>query len=122
MGGSILNVCIGLYALSLHILTHTAHCDGAYETPDGTERSYFTLHLYLNDAVEKHGVRQLEGGATTFFSGNLDQRIDVEPKAGRVLLFQHRNLIHSGDDVISGTKYTLRTDIMYAVEGRSNGA
>ncbi|CAE7218974.1 hypothetical protein PTNB73_09950 [Pyrenophora teres f. teres] len=98
------------------------HCDGAYETPDGTERSYFTLHLYLNDAVEKHGVRQLEGGATTFFSGNLDQRIDVEPKAGRVLLFQHRNLIHSGDDVISGTKYTLRTDIMYAVEGRSNGA
>ena len=27
------------------------HCDGAYETPDGKERSYFTLHLYLNDAT-----------------------------------------------------------------------
>ena len=71
--------------------------------------------------MEKSGVRQLEGGATTFFSGNLVQRIDVEPKAGRVLLFQHRNLIHSGDDVVSGTKYTLRTDIMYTVEGSGDG-
>ncbi|RMZ67472.1 oxidoreductase domain containing [Pyrenophora seminiperda CCB06] len=98
------------------------HCDGAYETPDGTERSYFTLHLYLNDAVDESGSRQLEGGATTFFSGNLIQRMDVVPKAGRVLLFQHRNLIHSGDDVINGTKYTLRTDIMYAVVGNGHGA
>jgi len=87
-----------------------------YETPDRTERSYFTLHLYLNDAVLSTGERQLEGGATTFFNGRMNQRIDVEPKAGRVLLFQHRYLIHSGDDVVKGTKYTLRTDIMYAME------
>ncbi|CAN9474095.1 unnamed protein product [Alternaria alternata] len=93
-----------------------AHCDGTYETPDRTERSYFTLHLYLNDAVLSTGERQLEGGATTFFNGRMNQRIDVEPKAGRVLLFQHRYLIHSGDDVVKGTKYTLRTDIMYAME------
>jgi hypothetical protein len=93
-----------------------AHCDGTYETPDGTERSYFTLHLYLNDAEGKNGEQQLKGGATTFFAGNLRDRIDVVPKAGRVLLFQHRNLIHSGDDVISGTKFTLRTDIMYALD------
>lgn len=26
------------------------HCDGSYETPDRKERSYFTLHLYLNAA------------------------------------------------------------------------
>lgn len=99
----------------LHLLTQTAHCDGAYETPDRTERSYFTLHLYLNDAVGKDGKKQLEGGATTFFNGSMTQRIDVTPKVGRVLLFQHRLLIHSGDDVVSGTKYTLRTDIMYKV-------
>jgi len=92
------------------------HCDGTYETPDGTERSYFTLHLYLNDAVSKSGEKQLEGGATTFFNSSMKSRIDVVPKAGRVLLFQHRFLIHSGDDVVKGTKYTLRTDIMYALE------
>lgn len=43
-------------------------------------------------------------------------RYDVLPKAGRVLLFQHRDLIHSGDDVLSGTKYTMRTDLLYSVE------
>ena len=50
-----------------------------------------------------------------------EKYLDVEPKVGRVLIFQHRNLLHSGDDVIRGTKYTLRTDLMYekvAVEER----
>ena len=72
--------------------------------------------MYLNDAVGKDGERLLEGGSTTFFSWNMQNRIDVVPKVGRVLLFQHRNLLHSGDDVISGTKLTLRTDVMYALE------
>jgi hypothetical protein len=98
------------------LLTSSAHCDGTYETPDGAERSYFTLHLYLNDAVLKSGEKQLEGGATTFFNGSMTRRIDVVPKAGRVLLFQHRFLIHSGDDVVKGIKYTLRTDIMYTMD------
>jgi hypothetical protein len=66
--------------------------------------------------VEKNGQQLLEGGATTFFSWNMNKRIDVVPRSGRALLFQHRNLLHSGDDVISGTKLTLRTDIMYALE------
>jgi hypothetical protein len=68
--------------------------------------------LYLNDAEG-----QLKGGATTFHSwSDEQQRIDVVPKCGRVLLFQHRDLLHSGDDVESGTKYTMRTDIMYTIE------
>lgn len=92
------------------------HCDGCYETPDRKERSYFTLHLYLNDADGKDGSQPLVGGATTFFTYDMQRRMDVVPKAGRVLLFQHRGLLHSGDDVISGTKYTMRTDIMYAKE------
>lgn len=88
-----------------------AHCDGCYQTPDGTERSYFTLQLYLNDAAE-----QLKGGATTFHDFSMTKKIDVAPKCGRVLMFQHRNLLHSGDDVRGGTKYTMRTDIMYTKE------
>lgn len=43
-------------------------------------------------------------------------KYDVLPKAGRILLFQHRDLIHSGDDVLSGTKYTMRTDLLYSLE------
>jgi hypothetical protein len=88
-----------------------AHNDGCYETPDGAERSYFTLHLYLNDAAD-----QLKGGATTFYDYGMKQKIDVVPKSGRVLIFQHRNLLHSGDDVVSGVKYTMRTDVMYTKE------
>lgn len=93
-----------------------AHCDGTYETLDRSERSYFTLHLYLSDAIDPNGQRLLEGGATTFYSYDMVKHIDVMPKCGRVLLFQHRNLLHSGDDVVSGTKLTLRTDLMYARE------
>ena len=75
-------------------------------TPDGKEISFYTLHLYLN---ENPGG----GGATTFHSDYLDRKFDVEPKAGRVLIFQHRGLLHSGADVVRGTKYTMRTDLMY---------
>ncbi|KAH8704364.1 oxidoreductase domain-containing protein [Phaeosphaeriaceae sp. PMI808] len=93
-----------------------AHCDGTYETPDGTERSYFTLQLYLNNPEGKNSEAPLVGGATTFHSWDFKDRLDVEPQAGRVLLFQHRGLLHSGDEVVSGTKLAMRTDIMYAKE------
>ncbi|KAL8909077.1 MAG: hypothetical protein Q9207_000411 [Kuettlingeria erythrocarpa] len=90
------------------------HCDGSYVTPDGDEISYYTLHLYLNEP-ESAAPGEDTGGATRFHSLSWDesQYLDVKPKVGRVLIFQHRNLLHSGDDVISGTKYTLRTDLMY---------
>ncbi|GME36678.1 hypothetical protein GTA08_BOTSDO02214 [Neofusicoccum parvum] len=126
------------------------HCDGAYETPDKSARSFFTLHLYLNDGeevvgdgdeerrspfigeVEGEPETPLKGGATTFH-GPEDmwtlsfgdpgpevkrKRVDVVPKVGRVLLFQHRNMMHSGDDVVAGVKYTMRTDVMYTKEAK----
>jgi hypothetical protein len=81
------------------------------------ERSHFTLHLYLNDQDDDSGEK-LFGGATTFHTpydyNRMQAHIDVAPKAGRVLMFQHRQLLHSGDDVLSGTKLTMRTDVMYS--------
>nr|POE79726.1 hypothetical protein CFP56_07791 [Quercus suber] len=56
------------------------HCDGTYETPDKKERSYFTLHLYLNGDDEAHATgsedkqgesEKLLGGATTFHAPNM---------------------------------------------------
>ena len=91
--------------------------DGIYETPDGKERSYYTLHLYLNDeTTEDIGIEPLFKGGATRFENPRGDYMDVHPKAGRVLIFQHRDLLHSGADVIAGTKYTLRTDIMYTKE------
>lgn len=93
-------------------LTSIAHYDGSYVTPDESEQSYFTLHLYLNDADHQPEGQKLAGGATTFWSYD-KRRVDVEPKMGAILIFQHKGLLHAGDEVLSGTKITLRTDIMY---------
>lgn len=92
--------------------------------PEGREkrrqRTLFTLHLYLNDSVEglaEEGRTQelnydhagkgdvektreeLVGGSTPFFSSDEKRRVDVYPRAGRILIFQHSGLLHSGDKV-----------------------
>jgi hypothetical protein len=84
-----------------------------YVTPNAMERSYFTLHIYLNDRDTQPEGESLLGGATTFWSWDFSNRLDVHPKVGSVLIFQHNDLFHSGDDLISGAKITLRTDLMY---------
>ncbi|EJD44852.1 hypothetical protein AURDEDRAFT_114221 [Auricularia subglabra TFB-10046 SS5] len=122
------------------------HCDGSYYEPKTEEKSFYTLHLYLNDSAEgladqhkfsvpqQPGVLsrlaskisgspsaqdpplhmpQLSGGATTFYTDDMAEQIDVFPRAGRVLLFQHRALLHAGADVHAGVKYTMRTDLMF---------
>ncbi|KAH6675039.1 hypothetical protein B0J14DRAFT_27211 [Halenospora varia] len=117
------------------------HNDGTYETPDHTQRSYYTMHLYLNDSAQVLGLNEpidldaaipssssspssnpeeelLQGGATTFHSNYRDDRLDVHPKTGRVLIFQQRGMLHSGDDVTKGIKYTMRSDLMYTFDDR----
>ncbi|KAI9701928.1 MAG: hypothetical protein M1836_001272 [Candelina mexicana] len=110
------------------------HCDGSYNNEKTGEKSFYTLHLYLNDSVQghlasttlptQHELTQttdeleeepLQGGATTFHSDDANNKktLDVHPKAGRVLIFQHNGLLHSGNDVTAGVKYTMRTDLMY---------
>lgn len=97
------------------------HCDGPYgeTTPEGhMVQTYMTVHLYLNDSQQEAGPGvDLVGGATSFLSRDDSRRLDVDPKAGRVLIFQHARLRHCGDDVKAGTKYTVRTDIMYKMSG-----
>lgn len=77
-----------------------------------------TVHLYLNGgegdpaAAEGKG-ESLEGGETSFLSMDGEGRVDVNPMVGSVLVFQHRGLLHAGEEVKKGVKYTLRTDVMY---------
>ena len=54
--------------------------------------------IYLND--------DFEGGATAF------DDITIHPKKGTALCFIHEQK-HEGCPIISGTKYVIRTDVMY---------
>jgi len=76
------------------------HYDGAYRR-SATERSELTLMVYLNGGF---------GGGTTAFH---DFDVEVTPRAGAALLFQHQ-MLHEGCRVESGIKYVLRSDVMYA--------
>jgi predicted 2-oxoglutarate/Fe(II)-dependent dioxygenase YbiX len=75
------------------------HYDGAFTRSD-EERSELTFLVYLNEGFA--------GGETALL--DLDQTI--VPKVGRALLFQHA-ILHEGCEVTSGTKYALRSDVMY---------
>ena len=84
------------------------HHDGCYARPTG-ECSFFTFMIYLNDGFE--------GGATIFAELDDrvrdDDRLTVTPRQGMALIFAHP-LLHKGEPVVSGRKYVLRTDVMYA--------
>ncbi|OJJ97532.1 hypothetical protein ASPACDRAFT_123463 [Aspergillus aculeatus ATCC 16872] len=93
------------------------HWDGWYTTPDRRERSFFTVHVYLNG--EGEGDEGLVGGATSFVrrlevEREEDEVVKVLPKVGSVLVFQQNDLLHAGEPVVRGVKYTLRTDVMYS--------
>ncbi|MBA2543154.1 MAG: 2OG-Fe(II) oxygenase [Deltaproteobacteria bacterium] len=75
------------------------HFDGCFRRND-SERSELTFMVYLNDGFS--------GGSTQFH----DYEVDVRPQVGMALLFQHR-VLHEGCVVNSGTKYVLRSDVMY---------
>ena len=88
------------------------HYDG--EKKDLSKKSVFTVLIYLND--------DFEGGETTFIyhdrkivKKKLKDEIiltPVKPKKGQLLVFKH-NILHEGSLLKNGTKYILRSDIMY---------
>jgi hypothetical protein len=86
------------------------HCDGLFPRTldDKWERSVFTLHLYLNEGSD--------GGETIFYHPThfgKEKQFKCVPKKGRIAVFRQYQFEHCGAQVKSGTKYTVRTDIMY---------
>ncbi|KAK7229871.1 hypothetical protein V2G26_002041 [Clonostachys chloroleuca] len=92
-----------------------AHTDGPFWYEDGERefQTHYTAHLYLNDSVEASPDSELVGGATAFLSRDRQRRVDVNPKAGSVLVFQHSRLLHEGSVVQAGQKFTVRMDLLY---------
>jgi predicted 2-oxoglutarate/Fe(II)-dependent dioxygenase YbiX len=79
----------------------TRHKDQIFELGELVSGHTFLLYLNSNFA-----------GGETYFSGNDIPDITVIPKQGSVLLFDKR-LRHKGNNVPEGTKYVLRSDVMY---------
>lgn len=77
---------------------HGVHWDTEVEAEGGISR--ITLVVYLND--------DFQGGATDF----PELELTISPRTGRALLFQHR-VLHEATEVTQGTKYVLRTDLIY---------
>ena len=77
------------------------HVDGYFRRENG-EKSRFTFMVYLNDDFSNGGTRFLEPMSHT-----------VRPRTGKALVFYHHQ-VHEGQIVLDGTKYVLRTDVMYS--------
>ncbi|VUC25789.1 unnamed protein product [Clonostachys rosea] len=92
------------------------HCDNPiwYEYKRAEFQTHYTAMLYLNDATTEEGGREsLKGGVTSFLSPDRERKVNVSPKAGSVLIFQQRGLLHEGAVVESGVKYAMRMDMVY---------
>ena len=73
------------------------HKDGPWQERGLT--SQLTFLVYLN--------QEFSGGATDF------RAFQVEPETGMALIFVH-DTWHEGVEVTAGTKYVLRSDILYS--------
>eukprot|EP00750_Incisomonas_marina_P031945 INCI857.1.p1 GENE.INCI857.1~~INCI857.1.p1 ORF type:complete len:313 (+),score=60.50 INCI857.1:99-1037(+) len=91
------------------------HFDGCYarprDHPKAGDRSYLTVLLYLNAGYE--GSTRL---FNTKFGAGDDSYYDVAPEPGMVFVHEHR-ILHSGQPITRGTKYVIRTDIMFCKSG-----
>lgn len=72
------------------------HADGAVSNSHG-HRSILTFMIYLNDGYQVGGTRF--------------RWTEVVPERGMDLVFDH-DQSHEGAEVISGSKYVLRSDVM----------
>ena len=77
------------------------HIDGRFRR-DALEESRITFMIYLN--------ADFEGGETAF------DMLSIRPQTGTALCFIHEQK-HEGCPVMSGTKYVLRSDVMYRRAG-----
>lgn len=81
------------------------HRDLPYK-PTDNEMSKLTFMIYLND--------DFEGGYTDF------EDFKIWPQSGMAAIFNHK-LRHEGSTVSTGTKYVLRSDVIYTAPSDRRG-
>ena len=73
--------------------------------------SLLTVLIYLND--------DFSGGETCYLDHHISRNIDsctkIVPSTGKVVIFEH-DLFHSSIPLEVGTKYVLRTDVLFDID------
>lgn len=93
--------------------TSTKNDESALQDTDTATIQSPPTELKSNGKHVTHN-QSLVGGATRFFSCKYTGKyMDINPERGACLVFQHRGLLHSGEEVEQGVKYTVRSDVMY---------
>lgn len=90
------------------------HYDGTYIRDDYSEISYLTFILYLNEDFEGGETNFLNKAAFNAYEER--EKFPVGIKSGSVLIFEHA-MLHEGEALRSGTKYCVRTDVMFHFGG-----
>merc|ERR1719445_2601782 len=96
------------------------HCDKRVNLPKEGRHSFFTVNIYLNAHGESY-----EGGRTIFYdqtgwsadgkSPQYEETSAFAAQTGDVMVFNHwpQKYPHCVEMLASGTKYLLRSDVMY---------
>jgi hypothetical protein len=96
------------------------HTDACFVRSE-EEQSLFTCMFYLNGDFNGGATRflRLDGESNTDFESQFkladgnDVLASVAPETGLCMLFFQPGLLHEGEDLRSGLKYILRTDMMF---------
>jgi len=94
------------------------HCDGSFKRSEH-ERSLFTCMIYLDGAFEGGQTRFLRPSGTLAEDYGLEAAAEervlasIQPEPGLCILFFQPGLLHEGQDLTSGVKHMLRTDVMF---------
>lgn len=117
----------------LRVLRYDAQDDDRFEphfdatTVVAHQTSLLTVLLYLNDGngvhfnggdtlYLNHAATRQEQKALFCIKDNVQSSNNnnnkVTPKTGRLVLFEH-DLFHASSPLVSGTKYVLRTDVLF---------
>lgn len=89
-----------------------AHFDGTFRRPGTSNQTFFTVQLYLSTTGIKGGATRFVGGTIRDSKALAVEGVRCLPLPGRCLVFQH-NILHEGEEVMDGIKYTVRTDVEY---------
>lgn len=96
------------------------HCDGCFHRgPD--EQSLCTCMFYLNGDLDGGSTRFLHldrageyAAADQFRAAEAEDILaSIAPEPGLCILFFQPGLLHEGEELRSGLKYILRTDVMF---------
>lgn len=94
------------------------HCDAPFCRSED-EQSLFTCMFYLDGGLQGGATRFLRIGGTAPGSDQFARAEDsdvlasVAPEPGMCILFFQPGLMHEGEDLKSGVKHILRTDVMF---------